>query len=459
MSPIMNTYRSFATPVYTSSSVLQPSALNNAPEPTPTSLSPSCRVHDAADAENVPPFSSPRSPDKGDARELRLCILDMGLEDPDEEDERELFESIPGFDEFLDAADDDEEPCAAFVEAAELGETSDSISETCEEDSDDGSDAEEESDTPDGESGVPPPPSWAIIAPSSPVDRYSPSSVSEDSQSVDDHDVISDQQLSSRDECSELRARTESGSEAESELDGARHSNDHGIGQHNIGSVLLADSTHPGRAVRRSTRLVGSKRYREDNPPEDSEPTHRPSKRRRTAGPKSEHKPSTRTRTSYSGTRKKQRRREPGPARAAPPNRKQGGSRAQRLSEDVIRACVVTDTAEAVCGHPDCTTKLSVHDLGAARAHHKSHYADALKSGSGVAAVWCLWEGCTTEREIPANASALQRHFDNVHLRVQYMCPRRCEKNGNLRTFSRSDEIRRHVKDSPCQGLIDNPLT
>ncbi|KAI0646099.1 hypothetical protein C8Q79DRAFT_646487 [Trametes meyenii] len=466
---VTDTLRSFA-PMDSASDVLQCSTTHNAPASVPTVLSPfrkACHVHDI---ENLPPIPSRiGSSDKGDAHELQLCIFDMGLEDPDEEDERELFDSIPGSDEFLNAIDDDEGSAVALLETARSEGTSDGIAGVSQEELDDVSDVEEESDTSDGESPVLPQVSWATITLSSPASQQtkrtwvrggSSSHTSESSKGkLDDRSVVSDKHLSSIDEYSTSGVEPESESEANFDPDDTGHDTDHDI-EHNTGSVLLVDATRPDRVLRRSTRLVGLKRYREDSQ-EDSEPTHRPPKRRRTtltAKPRSAHKPSALSRTSSTGAKKKQGRREPAPERSAAQKGRQGSSRAQRLSESVIRECILTDTSDVTCGHSGCTTKLSVRDLGAARAHHKSHYANALKSGSGVGSVKCLWEDCSTQREIPANASALQRHFDNVHLKVQYMCPRRCEKNGALRTFSRSDEIRRHVKDSPCQGLIDDPL-
>ncbi|OSD07809.1 hypothetical protein PYCCODRAFT_352209 [Trametes coccinea BRFM310] len=223
------------------------------------------------------------------------------------------------------------------------------------------------------------------------------------------------------------------------------------------------------RPLRRSARL---KRTHEDTPDRESEPPRAVKRRHTTA------RMATLAGQSVVSTETKPRRytvegkKAAQPARSdnatvAPPTNATGpqdashaqkATRSGRVPEWYLIRCIVVEkgSEEVACGINSCTTMLTRTDPRAARKHIRSHFSSAQRKASTNV---CPWIDCGQTVKTGKNEDGLLRHFNEAHLKLRYECPGKCtDKNGKKRTWARTDELKRHEERNPCDYLQRNPI-
>ncbi|KAI0353395.1 hypothetical protein OH77DRAFT_1438117 [Trametes cingulata] len=478
----MSSYSHFAAsdaPLYPLSSTLRWSTAPNVPVPSTQSTSPTRPLaRRARGTENAPPSRPSRSDDLEESEEEKV-IFDMGIEDPDEEEQRELFDSIRGFSDPPSSEDDRVDG----VEAQQVRKSGiifqkRDVAWNSHRDAVDGSDADEwegSSDVCESELGETASGEGSVVEASD----HTASEGSDDEVSTDtetssddedgtasndtgeDHEYATYSTSGGSDEEGDIRASASTGGASRVALNNAHsriaaRSSDVPSGVVRVQSKppsgrprialhiripTVAHSATTLSSQRENARAKGTprgKRTREDEDPDDTYTPH-PKRGRTTPISPEQTSPKRRTTQGKHTEGKAMKVHTPAPS----------NSRDRRVAAELLLACLLTEPREVACGHPGCSAVLTAEDPKAARAHHKAHYAQELKGKA--ATVKCTWDGC--EQMVKTDPCSFQRHFNKVHLKLEYKCPGDCKRpNGEQRTFKRSDEIKRHAKQSPCEG-------
>ncbi|KAI0658984.1 hypothetical protein C8Q70DRAFT_142031 [Cubamyces menziesii] len=425
------------------------------------SASPS-RLQPASGSENADPQSSPKA-SWCDVSDEDKVLSDMGIEDPEQEEELEVFKSIPGFDD----AWEDEEPDTVIArlprsqgvledERIEDYATDNSAYAADSEDLCGTSEDDESEDDGDGDSSDPP---------SVASDVGFAQDVDEDGGSSESSTASSDSELSESDEESAAEdddANDILGGSEPSQGDDADSSTSSVVSEVLL-SVRAVHHTQasPARAVRRSMRIAAAKRDRDEDTGDWTVQSSRPVKRvrpnRRVASAQAESSPvrqPTGTRAQQQGNQRAQRT-ERKELTTKTPAVQPGKSRSGRIPISFLKSCVATQHTKVSCSVKGCTTVLDIMQPFATRKHLRAHHQTQLK----VAKIRCAWEGCGETISNGGNACGLLRHYDEAHLKLRYHCPGKCvDGNGQMRTWCRSDELTRHEQRNPCDYLKRHPI-
>ncbi|KAI0330073.1 hypothetical protein GY45DRAFT_783674 [Cubamyces sp. BRFM 1775] len=417
------------------------------------------RVTPSPGPENVQPRSRlPGATWNEDWDELKV-LDDMGVEDPEEEEQLALFNSIPGFDDEWDEDENTPQP-EVFIANAQ----------SCLED-DWGPDPESDAaDPPASTQWVPSVNDITRLGAVCPEEeegrdrreKESDPSFSEDSGTEEDHspeDDSDDESIVSEYEHSEEGGRSEcehGHGETQSPLD----ANEPRVSSDSSGSAFHERTP----AVRRSARLaMAPKRsLAEDDLTDIENLSPRRTKRPRVStlaskprepcpGPKAtDEKPGAPRLTIRLPSR---------PAKTRPIAHKktgQTGSRSGRIPAWFLQRCVANTPTKILCGAEECNTMLDLKDLKRAHEHLRNHYEDGELE---AAKILCAWQGCGELVSNRGNTGELLRHYDQVHLKLRYRCPGGCtDSKGKVRTWSRSDALTRHERTNPCDYLRDHPI-
>ncbi|KAI0634975.1 hypothetical protein C8Q77DRAFT_1208397 [Trametes polyzona] len=387
-------------------------------------------------------------------------VHDLGIEDPDEEEQLAVFNSIPGFDDDWDEESDSgrangerstrqDGACHGLQDCldntASQGYAEEYPDTDYEDEHTDITDAEEDrsSDRSDSDG----------------------SSLDTDSEEQDDSDV--DQESPSSDPVNPPNMPRSGDSpilEEDQTSTAVEHAADatvsrsrkceSGRSSNRVGSP---STVHP--APRRSARIRGAnplKRARDEDewePEEEEEDVAPPPKRARRKATKvvSQGKANASRRTKVKTRAKRQGAR---PSTAGPSTTPE--KRSGRIPPWFIDSCIINDPATVECGVPGCETVLDLKRISEARAHVKDHHKGDAR---GAKKVECRWEGCTDKITNAPNADPLKRHYSRKHFRLVYGCPGECTNaRGERRTWSRSDELTRHESESPCEYVKKHPF-
>ncbi|KAI0367197.1 hypothetical protein BV20DRAFT_1055006 [Pilatotrama ljubarskyi] len=490
----MSPYKSFATPdapIYPMQGVLRFSSVQNLD--TTAYSSPTRRALSRSGIQNSPPSSS-RVSERDRPCEEDLVIFDMGIEDPEEEEQRTLYDSIPGFDEFLDADDSDEEPDQlsplhqdallspdVYDQGAYLsgqGDDDEASSDSSEDmdvsraalDQDrlqsdyieahrNGSDASVDSDcssvVSDGEDAE---------SEETTGDAYNASeSGDSDTDSEDETGHIPDATWTSGAEKNPNIGSSHAKVLCSGRVKGSRASM--------LQDTLLMSSAATATSskdLRRSSRIAkaacAKRRTREEwDASETDESCRAPPRKkvRKAAPPATENPPTAKIPTrggqaapdgvGSEGSGPHQTNVEGGPQKTA---------RKGHIVDEFLQRLVVIETPKKACGVLGCSKELDLRDTAASRRHVREHHPEEERK---AALVKCRWKGCTKNIQNGATAGGLTRHYDETHLRYRYTCPGGCKTTGRkgverARTFARADQITRHETIDPCDYLKEHPI-
>ncbi|KAI0330072.1 hypothetical protein GY45DRAFT_783603 [Cubamyces sp. BRFM 1775] len=405
-------------------------------------------------SENLDPRSSPKAVSY-DVSDEEKVLSDMGIEDPEEDEQLEIFNSIPGFD------DDWEEENAAAAKTlhwqcglkeeqtgdyathhtAYATDTED-LGDVCDEEDGDGDSSDLSSVTSgvadgreDLEEGCE---LSSITSSDSEFDEPDEESAVEDDAALEDGEACYS-------DGSELSSSSVT-SEAPPLLRAVDHTQE-----------------PPIRAVRRSVRIAAARRDRDQDAIDWTAHSPRPTKRARTLGITSAHDESSQARQRKGkGAHKQAKRRPPCTERrkevrmdTETPAARREGSRSGRIPISFLKSCIATSCTTVSCRVKNCTTKLDIMKPFETRSHLRAHHKAQLKA----AKIRCAWTGCGKTVLNGGNACGLIRHCDESHLKLRYHCPGKCvDRRGKMRTWCRSDELTRHEQKNPCDYLKKNPI-
>lgn len=224
-------------------------------------------------------------------------------------------------------------------------------------------------------------------------------------------------------------------------------------GEESTEEVIPAPATAPATspALRRSLRLRTVKRKREYEredtpelpPAKRRKPTHAP----RVRGSRSQSNATPAkgsVKTSGKGKQRQVRSESPVAGPSTLPA-KTGGTRGPRIQNKfLLDHCMVSKLKTIECGFAGCKHILVPTQARAARKHLRAHHTHAQL---GAAQVQCLWHGCPTT----VSSGELTRHYDAKHLELWYGCPGKCkDAEGKPREYQRIDQLSRHELDNPC---------
>ncbi|KAL7284335.1 hypothetical protein ACG7TL_001622 [Trametes sanguinea] len=440
--------------------------------------------------ENTPPYMPTTDVWEEDSEEAK-AILEFGIEDPEEEEQKALFESIPGFDDALES--DDEDIAAGDAQttwrssrvcsnsSAESvggegdldGEADGTQSDGDESASDPASSSGNGTDTEDYEG--------SDVSSLADADDYSTSPVFKSSHTYAYYDHMpgikdveatvpssgpsrggvfvfanADVQGSSQWDASEsVHCSVEEYEEAqESEFRASMEAHERADDDHAAPVPNL-------RTLRRSARL---KRTRQETPEYELEPPRMAKRRHTTAQTATLAGHSVAPTETNSRRRKVKGKKAVQPTRlykatVAPPSDTTGpedashaqkATRSGRIPEWFLNKCIVIDKGleKVACGINSCAVLLPRTDPRAARKHIRSHFSPAQRKASTNV---CPWIDCAQTVKTGKNEDGLLRHFNEAHLKLRYECPGKCtDKNGKKRTWARTDELKRHEERNPC---------
>lgn len=222
-------------------------------------------------------------------------------------------------------------------------------------------------------------------------------------------------------------------------------------GEESTEEVIPAPAPVTPSTLRRSSRLRTVKREREYEredtpelpPAKRSKPT--PAPRVRAPRAQSNADPAKGSvKTSGKGKQRQARSESPVAGPSTLPA-KTGSTRGPRIQNKfLLDHCMVSKLETVECGFAGCKHVLVPTQARAARKHLRAHHTRAQL---GAAQVQCLWHGC------PATVSSgeLTRHYDAKHLELWYGCPGKCkDAEGKPREYQRIDQLSRHELDNPC---------
>lgn len=430
----------------------------NAPPGFDSSPSPSPLRSSRGTENRAPSSTSPSIPVWKDGSEEEAKVLeDWGIEDSDEEEQAELFNRIPGFEddweyEALPARDPEVAQPAGPMDNG-YGALQDSFDDTADTEDLDGYYGGDPSDEATGPTTTVDT-SHATDSESDEEDLdaiHKHAADSDDSEQVADHEEA----LALGDEESAAAGFDDSDASSSSESEDPVEPNPVVGPSHQA----TATPSTPLARPRRSARIARApKRARpvESEGESDTE-LARPAKRVKSApaprrrATKAETPTSATTSAGASGKRKqRQLSSEPRPSRKTKPKKDAGTRRARIPKWFLDKHCLVAESAQKKCGVKGCNHELHLRQATDARKHIKGHYTKAQREGTEVP---CLWEGCNRSiRNDKKNPGGLMRHYDEQHLKLRYQCPGKCtDSQGQPRDWARVDEISRHEMETPCE--------
>ncbi|KAI0367198.1 hypothetical protein BV20DRAFT_576868 [Pilatotrama ljubarskyi] len=478
-------YTSFAfsdAPLHPMSTVLRFSSAQNI---AATAFSPPTRRADSyGGTENTPPHTSRGPATLDDLCDEDRVILDMGLEDPEEEEQRELYNSIPGFDDFLETDDEgphepstlrQEVPCAEDLDGHGAYQYEQDDEDASSDDSDDAEvqppalndvDGCAEGDEADSEGF------------DASCDSDTSSDISEDDAPElvtgggsevferEEADTEGDEEADNASEASSEESRSESSFRpGEKVVSERRTKSPCAALRQDTSRMPPVMTATPSATVRRSSRLaqaIRAKRARAESDKSESEGSrHAPPKRARKIGIPAPTKrfagkstPRARQRAGLEGTCQAS-----GSSGSDRQGARQKTERKGQILEEVLERLLVVETEKKACGVPGCSEDLILKETSACRRHMRDHHPENERKAPLVR---CRWSGCQANVKNSATSGGLTRHYDEAHLRYRYACPGGCKtvKKGaeGVRTFARPDQITRHENLDPCEYLREYPI-
>ncbi|OSD07810.1 hypothetical protein PYCCODRAFT_352176 [Trametes coccinea BRFM310] len=440
-------------------------------------------------SENLP-LQLPTSPWDEDSEEAR-AIHQFGIEDYDEDGEKEVFDSIPGYDDVCvgDVPDmprsagspskvtTNPTPCGTDVlgwthttddvdtdsvgsdQAVDRSQADESCSSS-EPDSDSDSYTTTETDSSDDSqpemfSGSDTVEEHPAHSSASIFEEHVATEAGEDAE-VDRFDEAEYCGTADKSACSEAE---QSSAETDSDDEDIDALQDHGIGRYSASPCV--------RPLRRSARLQAAPKRQREGTGEEPESSSRPAKRRnlrKDASPVLDHEYRGQGRQKLTIKINVTRglpprpRRSQGQAASQPPTSQQGSARSGRIPQAFLKNCIISDKPTVACAIEDCGKTLVVKEPQDARRHIKTHYKPEVLKDSGRKTK-CLWNGCGEFIKVGGHADGLMRHYNEAHLGLRYGCPGKCtDKYGKRRAWSRTDELTRHERRDPCEYLLRTPL-
>ncbi|KAH9896660.1 hypothetical protein C8Q73DRAFT_788995 [Cubamyces lactineus] len=399
-------------------------------------------------SENVPPLRSPGATWNADWEDVKV-LDDMGVEDPEEEEQLALFNSIPGFDDDWEEDDSTSRPASVVADSPSRSrddETSEPESESLaptQYDVESTGGCSEEEDCQEAERDA------------SSSDN---SSAEEDSSSEDSESLASEEESSNEgdDDIQSLSSDADEQSDSFSSSESA-------FPEHTSTTKSCENAKPPpSRVVRRSARLaVAPKRsLAEDYLTDTDDISPRPTKRARIGALSSESQEvSTRPKTTKRKATQRTTRSPAKPVKTQPASQKKtggAGSRSGRIPVWFLQKHIANTPAKVSCGAEGCKAMLNLKKLRQTHEHLRGHYTgDEL----AAAQILCAWEGCGKLVKNGGNNGGLLRHYDQEHLKLRYGCPGKCtDGKGKARTWSRADALTRHERTNPCDYLRSNPI-
>ncbi|EIW56037.1 uncharacterized protein TRAVEDRAFT_22413 [Trametes versicolor FP-101664 SS1] len=429
----------------------------------------------------VPPSRSPSKRGWDDHTEEARILADWGIEDPDEDEQLDLYNSIS-----LESDDVEEEDARGAWLDHGYGDLEDF-----------GESAEEATASHDDGEYSPFDPSEVYAGPTAgELDTahamtdadddgddmgYSEEDIARDDSSEDDSESVQEESDASEQDMDSSECDIESevdidsvanvdnssevgdddGSEVNDYAAADRHWTEAGVspGDESTEEVIPIPAPATSPALRRSSRLRTVKRGREYEredtpelpPAKRRKPTHAP----RVRGSRSQSNATPAkgsVKTSGKGKQRQARSESPVAGPSTLPA-KTGGTRGPRIQNTfLLDHCMVSKLKTVECGFAGCKHVLVPTQARAARKHLRAHHTRAQL---GATQVQCLWHGCP----VTVSSGELTRHYDAKHLELWYGCPGKCkDAEGKPREYQRIDQLSRHELDNPCDYLKANPI-